>query len=111
MRSYVRFARGLSGHLRLGLTRERADAIIKERLAARAERFIRLLERGVFGHATSPYLSMLRAAGLRFDAVAMMVRRDGLEAALDTLAANGVSASFDEFKGRAHVARPGASAL
>jgi hypothetical protein len=110
VRSYIRFATGLPGHLRLGLTRERAQAIIKERLADRSERFLRLLERGVFGHAASPYLPMLRDAGLGFDDVATMVRREGLEAALGTLAANGVSASFDEFKGRAEAARPGAAA-
>jgi hypothetical protein len=110
MRSHIRFARGLPGHFRLGLTRERAEAVIKSRLADRGERFLRLLERGVFSQATSPYLPMLRAAGLRFDDVAAMVRREGLEVALEVLATHGVSASFDEFKGRARVARPGASA-
>jgi len=110
MRSHIRFARGLPGHFRLGLTRERAEAVIRERLANRADRFLRLLERGVFGHPTSPYLPMLKAAGCELGDVAAMVRRDGLEAALEALAAEGVTASFEEFKGRARVARPGAAA-
>lgn len=110
MRSHIRFARSLPGHFRLGLTRERAEADIKQRLAERAENFLRLLERGVYGHATSPYLPLLHGAGLRFEDVAAMVRHDGLEAALEVLAKHGVSASFDEFKGRARVAWPGASA-
>jgi hypothetical protein len=100
----------LPGHFGLGLTPERAESTIKERLAYRADGFLRLLERGVFGHPASPYLPMLRAAGLRFEDVSGMVRRDGLEAALEVLAAKGVSASFDEFKGRAQAVRPGASA-
>src|SRR5438046_2850977 len=104
MRSHIRFARGLPGHFRLGLTRERAEAVIRERLADRGEHFLRLLERGVFGHSASPYLPLLKAAGCEFGDVAAMVRRDGLEAALDALATKGVTASFDEFKGRARVA-------
>jgi hypothetical protein len=87
-----------------------ARATIQRRLAEREDRFLRLLERGVFAHPGSPYQALLREAGCEFGDVAESVRRHGIEPTLKTLLSAGVSVTFDQFKGRSRQPWHGSSA-
>ncbi len=78
-------------------------------LANREANFLRVMEQGVFGHASSPYLPLLRRAGVEFGDVKALVRANGLEGALGTLYDAGVYVTLDEVKGRRPIERDGLS--
>src|SRR6188508_2774260 len=105
LRMYARFASGLRGFLAHPTTIEDARALLAERLAGRAESFLTVAERGIYGHPRSPYLALLRAAGCELDDLRAMVRADGLEAALSSLRRAGVYVSYEEWKGRQPLVR------
>jgi len=107
LKMYVRFLGGLPGFLRHPIALEQARAMLHRRLAERETTFLRVLERGVFGHPWSPYLPLLRAAGGTLGDVRDMVRTQGLDDSLRTLRAEGVYVSFEEFKGRQPIHRTG----
>ena len=101
---------GLPGHFRQNISAGDAEAIIRQGVIDRDDRFLKLLKHGVYEYLQSPYLPLLKSAGCEFGDVATMVRRDGLEATLQILLANGVSITFDEFKGRSCEVREGINA-
>jgi hypothetical protein len=107
LKMYGRFARGLSSYLRHPISTDEAQAHILHRLAERERNFLRLLERGVFGHPRSPYLPLLKLAQCGFSDIKTMVMRDGLEATLRALRAAGVYVTFEECKGRQPIVRDG----
>ena len=72
-------------------------------LASRESSFLALLERAVYAHPGSPYLPLLRAAGMELGDVRRLAAERGLEGALEELRNNGVCATLDEFKGRGAV--------
>lgn len=109
LRAYARFAGGLRGFLRRTISLEEARRSIAERLADRDAAFLRLVERGVFGHPRSPYLPLLRLAGCEPGDLAAMVAQRGLEATLSALREAGVYVTFEEFKGRRPIVRHGRS--
>jgi len=76
-------------------------------LAEREHTFMAMLERQVFGNSASPYLSLLRAAGLGRSDVMGLVRDYGIEGCLRRLYSAGVHVTLDEFKGRRPIVRPG----
>jgi hypothetical protein len=86
-----------------------AKTLLRERIAAREENFLRLAERGIFGYSRSPYLPLLAARKVTFEDLKQWVLRDGLEAALRTLELEGVYFTVDEFKGKIPVQRNGVS--
>ena len=59
---YARFAREMRALLKGNLSKEQARAIILERMAQRDDNFLRLVERTVYGHPSSPYLALLQHA-------------------------------------------------
>ncbi len=107
IRMYSRFAFGLRRFFRETITLEEARDTIRRRLAAREDTFLRMVERGVFGQARSPYRPLFRMAGCEFGDLRDMVRKQGLEATLLALRAAGVYVSLEEFKGRTPMVREG----
>jgi hypothetical protein len=83
----------------------RAVETVAHQLRTRNERFVAVLERLIYGHAPSPYLQLLRAAGCELGDVRALVATEGVEGALQRLCAAGVYVTLDEFKGRTPVVR------
>jgi hypothetical protein len=107
LKTYARFAWGLPGFLRQTVTLEEAKAAVVKRLAEREDNFLRLVERGIFGYAGSPYLPLLRLAQVEMGDIRSMVRDKGLETTLQALYDAGVCVTFEEFKGRKPIVRDG----
>lgn len=107
LKMYSRFAWGLRGYLRQRISAEDARVIVRRRLAERENNFLRLMERGVYGRARSPYRRLLALARCELGDLQAMVRARGLEATLEALRAAGVYVTFEEFKGRAPIVRDG----
>jgi hypothetical protein len=104
---FVRFAWGLRDFLRQPLTLDKARKIIESRLLEREANFLRLLERGVYGYAKSPYLPLLQLADCEIGDIKNLMRDKGLEKTLHELREAGVYISFEEFKGRKPIVRGG----
>lgn len=106
VRMYAAFAWGLPKFLRgrrLGL--DEAREVVRRGVATREANFVRLLDRGVFGYADSPYLPLLRRAGCELGDVRRMVQERGVEGALQELHAAGVYVTIAEFKARKPIVR------
>jgi hypothetical protein len=106
-RTYARFAWELPRFLRHRVTLERSRAIVQQRLAEREGNFLRMVERGIFGHPRSPYLPVLKLAQVELGDIQNMVQDKGLEATLRALREAGVYVAFEEFKGREPIVRHG----
>ena len=106
-RMYWRFARGLRGFLRRPISLAEAEAIVRGRLVQREDSFLRLVERGVYGHPSSPYRLLLSRAGCELGDLRGLVHTHGLEGALRSLREAGVYVSFEEFKGHVPIVRGG----
>lgn len=104
---FVRFAGGLRRFLRQPMTLELARGIHTESLAGRQRSFLTLLKRAVYDHPASPYLALLRGAGVEYGDLERLVNTDGVEGALDKLYDAGVHVSLEEFKGRRPLVRQG----
>jgi hypothetical protein len=104
---YGRFGIGLRKFLREPITLEQARATVLRRLQERDQNFLRVVKRGIFGYSRSPYLHLLRAAGVESGDIENMVRHSGVEGTLRTLRGAGVYFTFEEFKGREPVVRGG----
>lgn len=103
----ARFSWGLPGYLRQTVSPAQAEAVVRARLAGRQHAFLRLIERGVFGHRASPYRALLDAAGCSLGDVRSLLHSHGLEGALEALRRAGVYVTFEEFKGRRPLVRHG----
>jgi hypothetical protein len=101
-------ARDLGPFLSTPVTAEAARATVRRQLEERETDFLGFAARAIYGHAPSPYLPLLRAAGCELGDLEALVRRQGLDAALATLRDAGVYVTFSEFKGRVPIARGGA---
>jgi hypothetical protein len=95
----ARFSRDLPGFLLRPIAAEVARARLQHGLAQREQRFLTMAERAIFRNSSSPYLPLLRHAGCEAGDLRALVLRDGLDAALRTLAAQGVYVAHDEVKG------------
>ena len=105
--AYGRFALGLRRFLKRQVSLEEARVLVRQRLARREEAFLRVVEKGIFGYPRSPYLPLLRRAGCGMGDLRRMVRVNGVEGTLHALHDAGVYVTFEEFKGRAPIVRPG----
>lgn len=101
----LRFARDLRRLLRQRIDDASSAALLARGAAEREQRFLDVLDAKVWPFASSPYRILLVEAGCARGDVEHLVRRDGLDEALRTLAAAGVGVSFDELKGRAPAVR------
>jgi len=104
-KTYVRLLFQLPGFFGHSFSPEEARAAIDRRFAGRDASFLRLVERGIFGYARSPYLPLFKAADCTLEDVRSMVRSRGLEETLRALCEAGVYITFEEFKGRTPVVR------
>ena len=95
-----RLLRDLPAYLRTPVGAEEAARAVALRLAGRETAFLALVRAAVFAHAPSPYRRLLAEAGCTAGDLEALVRRDGVDTALRTLAAAGVYLTVDEFKGR-----------
>src|SRR5262245_43453877 len=102
---YGRFMTSLPAYLRHPITTEEARAMVRRRLADREANFLRLLERGIYGHPRSPYLPLLKAAGAELGDIRAMLRARGVEGTLRELREAGVYVTFEQFKGREPITR------
>ena len=108
IRMFARFGLGLFGFLRKRpITLEEAKAIIQERFENRDLSFLRIVAKGVYGFAGSPYLPLFRSAGIELGDIRSMVEMRGLEETLLELRKAGVYVTFEEFKGRRPIVRNG----
>jgi hypothetical protein len=95
----ARFARNLRGFLDEPLTLDEAVENIENGVRRREQRFLEKLQSAIYGRPKSPYYQLLHAAGCEFGDVRELVTAEGLEGALEQLAASGVFVSYEEFKG------------
>jgi hypothetical protein len=102
-----RFARGLQRYWRAPIALPESGSLIRRRLEQREATFLDVLHRTVFLHAASPYLWLLRTAGVEEPDVARLVAEQGIEGALDRLHGAGVYVTLEEFKGNTPVMRRG----
>ncbi len=103
----LRFVKELGGFLRQPFEPRVELEGVRRQLATRQESFLDLLDRGVFTQPHSPYLSLMREAGIESGDVEELVRAEGVEGALGRLFDAGVRVSLDELKGRRPIRRPG----
>jgi hypothetical protein len=93
--------------LRSTLTADEAARRLKERVERREESFLRVLERGVYANPSSPYRQLLEHERIELGDVRRLVHDLGIEGALGRLYDCGIRVSYDEFKGRKSIRRPG----
>lgn len=105
--SYARFPFELRNFLKHKLTVPDAKRIVQERMATRADAFLRLAERAIYSHPHSPYVPLLKRAGCELGDLHACVQNRGLDDTLKQLRAEGVYVTFEEFKGRAPIVRHG----
>src|SRR5262249_19524688 len=96
-----------SAFLRHPVEAEHARAILRRRLETREARFLHLARRAIFARRLSPYRQLLAAAGCEYGDLERLVRREGLDTALELLLQGGVYLRVDEFKGRRTAVRGG----
>ena len=87
------------------ITFEQARAVIRRRVEIREERFVEKLETTVFSNPASPYFRLFKSAGCEPEDVRRLVRREGIESALEELRRAGIFVSWEEFKGWKPVCR------
>jgi hypothetical protein len=107
LKMFFRYFSGLRRYLRHPLSPEECRQKIVGQLQDRSESFLRVIERGIYANPRSPYVKLLKHAGIDFTTIAALVRRDGVESTLDKLYDAGVYVTFEEFKGRQPVRRSG----
>jgi phenylacetate-coenzyme A ligase PaaK-like adenylate-forming protein len=95
-----RFARRLRRLVDEPIALDQATTHIRDGVARRDERFLAMFARVITPYPRSPYRQLLASAGCGAEDVAALVDRDGLDAALQSLARAGVYVSYDEFKCR-----------
>lgn len=113
MRKYFRFIDGLRKFAQARIEPDEAIALarklLRKRIVEREDSFLRLAERGIFHHPASPYRPLLDARHIGFGDLQSWIAKDGLEASLRALQAEGIYFTVDEFKGKTPVQRNGAS--
>lgn len=107
LRMFARFAAGLGGFLRQRTSVEECRRGLEQGLARREESFLNVVERAIYRCPGSPYRALLEWAGVTLGDLAILVRKEGIEATLERLCDAGVYLSLEEFKGRQPVRRNG----
>ena len=101
----ARLAAEVGRYYHTRVTVESARARVRRRLERRADRLLELVERTIYGQATSPYLALLRHVGCEPGDFRALLGREGVEGALRVLADRGVYLTYDELKGRRPIVR------
>jgi hypothetical protein len=97
-RYYLRMARYFGEYVRTGPPLDPED-MLRSAAANRDRNFLGLVQHAVFENPRTPYYHLLRRAGCTFGDLEESVRREGLEASLERLRAEGVYLTHDEVKG------------
>lgn len=103
--SGVKFLSGLPSFLRNPVSHQEARETLRSRLKNRESNFLSLVQKGIYSNSISPYLKMLELAGCEYGDLAQLVKKEGIEGALQSLFHIGVFLSVNEFKGRDAVVR------
>ncbi len=106
---FWRFAGGIRRYLKQPLTLEDCRRIVAEAERQRDDNFLRLMRRGVYANARSPYRRLLEHAQIEYGEMERDVRLNGVDATMGRLYSAGVYLGFDEFKGNKRIERPGLS--
>lgn len=101
----IRFLGSLTGYLGRPLGTDECRRRILAHFRDREASTLRLFREGVYAEESSPYLRLLRHAGVTYDDVVELVRTWGVEGALGRLHDAGVHVTLDEFKGRRPIRR------
>lgn len=107
LRMFLRYARGLRGHLKHPLSRADCRRLLDEQMSQRQEHLLRILEFGVYANASSPYRRLLEHAGIELGDVREMVADVGVDGALHRLYDGGVYVTVEEVRGDKPVRRRG----
>ena len=105
--AFARFCAGLPGFFRQPLEPAECRRRIVDGLADRETSFLRTIEHGIYAQPDSPYLRLLRHAGVELGDVQSSVRETGIEGTLERLYDEGVRVTLEEFKGVRPITRPG----
>jgi hypothetical protein len=103
----VRFGLNIRAFLRSPTSPAEARRQIETRLRERESSFLDLMERAVYANTSSPYLKLLRHAGIELDDLRRCVHELGLQGTLEYLHEAGVYITLEELKGRQPVRRDG----
>ena len=101
----IRLVSGLPTYFGGPLTITESRLILRRRLERREEDFLDFMRRSVLANPASPYIPLFRQAGCEPGDLERLVRRDGLEGALQALFRAGIYLTADEYKGRRAVVR------
>jgi len=96
----ARLARDLPRALRHPIRADVARMRLLRQLASRDRRFLDVAERAIYRNPKSPYLTLLRHAGVELGDLSALVAHDGVEGTLDELVTAGVYVTYDELCGR-----------
>lgn len=102
---YLRLAFSMRDFLSSAIGVEESKQFIAAGLRNREQRFLNMVQKGIYHNPGSPYIKLLKMAGCEFGDIESMVNKDGIEATLRKLLAEGVYLSLEEFKGTKEVVR------
>lgn len=98
--SGVKFISRVPSFVRRPVSLEEAGRALADRLENRERDFLRLARYGIYDNPDNPFRKMLALAGCAYGDLAALVRKEGLESALQTLWRNDVYLTVNEVKGR-----------
>jgi len=97
--SFIRFTVQTRAFLRERITADEAVRLIREGMRNRDTAFLKMVDDAIYAQPGSPYLKLLKSAGIEAGDIVGLVRQEGLEGALLKLFQAGVYVTFEEFKG------------
>jgi hypothetical protein len=103
--AYGRTVWDLAGLIARPITPENCRNLVRQRMRTREERFLALVGEMIYQTPRSPYLQLLKHAGVEEGDIRRMVQEGGVERSLEALRDNGVYLTFEEFKGLTDVVR------
>ena len=104
---FARFPFAVRRFLKHRITLDDAKRIVRERMEQRGANLLLAVTRGVYHNPSSPYLALLKHAGCELGDFRDLVTRKGVDPALRQLREAGVYVTYEEFKGRKPIERPG----
>jgi len=104
---YSRLAFNLRGFLSSTINVEESKQTVTAGLRNRERNLLNLVQKGIYQNPKSPYTKLLQMAGCEYGDMESLVNKEGIEATLKKLLAEGVYLSWEEFKGKKEVVRGG----
>jgi hypothetical protein len=89
---------GLSWYIRHPLTFNNAKDTVKDRLMRREDSFLTIARNLIYQRRENPYWTLLYLTGCEYGDLEELVKKDGVEGALQVLFHRGVYLTVDEFK-------------